>query len=512
MTDRKQRERRSRVLTLFEQTGSIRATARRAKISRKTVRRVLQGKDTRAPPRTTPPRPSKLDAFRPVVRRLVLEDKLTATLVLEELRQLGYLGGYSILKTYVRRIRPTAKVKVTTRLEHAPGAEGQVDWSPYTVTLCGETRLVHAFSLVLPYSAYMVLRFTLDETLETLLPLHDEAFADVGAIPRMMTYDNMTTVGRHVGPNEVWINPRFDAYRKEQGDFEIRLIDPYHPNQHASVERHFDYVEKNCLLRRRSRFADLADLNAHAKWWCDKVANVRIHGSTRERPLDRLARERPLMIPLPSLLPEPFRALQRAVQSDYCVAVETIRYSVHPRHVGQAATVRLYGERVEIVIGSEVVAVHARGTVPRQRHVLTEHEEAFKQCTPSRRLLEHAFLRLGPTAEDYYVGLKAQRAGGAGYHLQRILKLADRHGNAVVLGAMAHAARYGNYSADAVARVIAGRELRRQNTAPKGQVPTPPERVRRWLEGLDVETGDLAHYDRLIDRLGPDEGDGNAEN
>ena len=60
-----------------------------------------------------------------------------------------------------------------------------------------------------------------------------------------------------------------------------------------------------------------------------------------------------------------------------------------------------------------------------------------------------------------YEGLKTRRGQGAGYHMQRLLRLADRYGADVVCGAMAHAARYGNYSAHAVTRVIGGRGLPR---------------------------------------------------
>jgi hypothetical protein len=65
---------------------------------------------------------------------------------------------------------------------------------------------------------------------------------------------------------------------------------------------------------------------------------------------------------------------------------------------------------------------------------------------------------------------------------------------------MAHAARYGNYSAEAIARVLSGRELRDRTAAHGSEPAAPPERVRRWLEGLDVESVDLADYDRLVDR------------
>lgn len=509
--ERRRERRRGRVLGAYRETGGIKATARKLGVSIHVVRRVVRCQDEpRSAPRTGVVRPSKLDAYKPMIRRLVVDEHLTAALVLEEIRALGYAGGRCILQEYVRGIRPSSKQKVTTVVEHAPGAEGQVDWSPYRVTLGGEQRLVHAFSMVLPFSRYMVLRFALDEKLETLIALHEEAFSLLGGALALMTYDNMTTVGRHVGLGEVALNERFMAYAGRYG-FAIKLISPGKPNQHASVERPFHYVELNFLPRQRSCYADLDDLNAHAKWWCDERANVRNHRTTHERPVDRLLRERAFFLPLPSSRPEVYQTLSRKVGTDFCVAVGCNRYSVPPKLTQRPATVHLYADRLEILVDGSLAATHPLCAGRDQRQVLPEHEDAFKRCTPSRLLLQSAFFRLGPVAEDYYAGLKTQRGGGAGYHLQRILKLADRHGSSLVTGAMAHAARYGNYSAEAVVRVIAGRELRDKTTATSTPVAAPPERVRRWLEGLDVEDGDLGVYDRLIDRLGETEEERDAE-
>ncbi|MBM4320400.1 MAG: transposase [Deltaproteobacteria bacterium] len=115
------------MIEAYRASGSIKATARLLQVSVNTVRRVLRGKDERKQPIAgQPPRPSKLDSFRAVIPRLVLEDKLTVVLVLEEIRALGYTGSHSILREYVRTFRPEPKVKVTTVVEHPPGAEGQV--------------------------------------------------------------------------------------------------------------------------------------------------------------------------------------------------------------------------------------------------------------------------------------------------------------------------------------------------------------------------------------------------
>ncbi len=194
-------------------------------------------------------------------------------------------------------------------------------------------------------------------------------------------------------------------------------------------------------------------------------------------------------------------AATRKVSRDFCVRVDNNRYSVAPKFVGRKCIVRLYDERLEVVIDGQVVAYHSRRMQPGGRHVLREHEELFKRHTPSRHLLEQAFLRLGQAAESYHQGLVAERGKGAGYHIQRILRLTDRYGCAVVVGAMAQTARYGNYSADAVAHVIAGKPPRTQDRRTGNDGLTlPSDSVRRWLEGMEVEGRDLEHFDRLLER------------
>lgn len=498
---RKGELRTRRILETYAATGSIRATVRHLHIGIHTVRSVLRGKPRRQPIATPRKQPSQLEPYRGLIEHLVVEKRLSAVRVMEELQPLGYSGGYSILKAAVRLVRPAGKKRPTTVLEHPPGQEGQMDWSPYTVLLGGLEVLVYCFSLVLAFSRYLFMRFVLDETVETIISLHEAAFSDIGAVPLKQTYDNMTTVGRHVGPGKIWLNPTFEAWAAPY-KFTIVILPPGKPNLHGCVERPFHYIEHNFLAGRE--FADLDDLNKTAAWWCAERANVRRHGTLRERPVDRLVRERPLMRPLPGVVAQSYRTLSRTVGTDFCVAVDTNRYSVDPRHIGQPASIHLFGEHLEIFVAGQLDSVHGLDTGKHHRNVLPEHEAAYKQCTHQRSLLAVAFERMGAVAKDYYEGLKAQRGTAAGYHMQRLLKLADRYTTAVVVAAMTHAARYGNYSAEAVARVIAGRQIRRAASSASAcsePIPLPPEQVRAWLEAMVVETADLADYDKKIDSI-----------
>jgi len=111
MSPEEKERRDQRILEVYRECGSIRATRRRLGHSVKTIPKVINGQNKPKQRLIARParRPSKLDPYKAVVKRLVLEDQLTAVLVLEELRALGYDGGYSTVKRYVQQIWPRPK-------------------------------------------------------------------------------------------------------------------------------------------------------------------------------------------------------------------------------------------------------------------------------------------------------------------------------------------------------------------------------------------------------------------
>jgi transposase len=483
-------EDKKRVRDAFKETGTIRGTKRLTRISRKAIRREL-GRFAVPNAPAVKKRASKLDPYKPKIDYLVKEKNLTAIRVLEEIRELGYAGGYSILKEYIRTVRPKNKKIPRPPIDHPPGYEGQMDWSPHKVVIGGRPQVVHTGSIVLCHSRWLFFRCFTDETLENVVRLHEQAFEEIGAAPEIITYDNMTTVGRHTGPGKVWINPTFKRFAEEYG-FKIVILRPGAKERHGAVERPFHYFENNFLAGRE--FDDLANLNDRADQWRWNKANVRIHGTLRQRPADRLAREMPYLKPLSRHLSDAvYKEVERKVNVDFCVAVDTKRYSANPDLIGQTANVRLYRDHLEIWVNGKLDCKHAYSDV--DRDVLPEHEEMYKKMTGQRRLLEDAFLRLGEPARRFYEGLRKTRGGAAGYHLQRILQYADRHGSDVVAGALAYASRYGAYSADAVLRIVSGKKLK---AGRKNVEPRVPENVRQWLRAYAVEKQDSDHYDELL--------------
>ena len=83
---------------------------------------------------------SKLDAFKPPIRAWLEQHDYTATQIFQRLRaEAGYSGGMSILKDYVRLVRPVHRPAFLT-LAFAPGECAQVDWGCAGVMSVGDTR------------------------------------------------------------------------------------------------------------------------------------------------------------------------------------------------------------------------------------------------------------------------------------------------------------------------------------------------------------------------------------
>ena len=66
----------------------------------------------------------------------------------------------------------------------------------------------------------------------------------------------------------------------------------------GKVENAFKFVYSDFL--KGNTFHNLEDLNRKAEVWLRDVAWVRKHGTTQERPLDRMDEERPYLIALPA--------------------------------------------------------------------------------------------------------------------------------------------------------------------------------------------------------------------
>ena len=80
-------------------------------------------------------------------------------------------------------------------------------------------------------------------------------------------------------------NPEFLRFAFHWG-FRIRACRPYRARTKGEVERPVSYLWRSFFYGRD--FVSDDDLNARVAGWLDRVANVRVHGTLKERPVSPL--------------------------------------------------------------------------------------------------------------------------------------------------------------------------------------------------------------------------------
>jgi len=136
-----------------------------------------------------------LDEFKPAIDRWMSEGLFNCRVILEKLRELGYTGGYTIVKDYVQLFRPPKKQRATVRYETKPGEQAQVDWGICEyINSYGERRKVPVFVMILGHSRAMDVEFTRRCDIYSFLRCLAHALEYFGGVPNVILTDRMKTV------------------------------------------------------------------------------------------------------------------------------------------------------------------------------------------------------------------------------------------------------------------------------------------------------------------------------
>jgi transposase len=337
---------------------SVSQIARLTGMDRKTVRSGLRRSEW-IPYRRAAVAETLLSAHRAWLVERAPVVNYSARILFQELRATrGYLGGYDTVRNAVRPMRTEAAAASLTqcRFETEPGEQAQVDWGQVRVRFITGAATVHVFVLTLGYSRRAWAEGYENERLDALLAAHEHAFAHFGGRTAELLYDRMRTVTMEPAAGKPKWNPTFEAFARHWG-FEPRLCRPYRAQTKGKVESGVKYVKRNFLPGRV--FTDLGDFNDQLVAWLAEVADVRVHGTTHERPIDRFGQEAAALV---HTLDQPsfFQALrrERVVAEDWLVSIDANRYSVPWRLIGKTVTVVRVGDHWQISHAGQVAAEH----------------------------------------------------------------------------------------------------------------------------------------------------------
>jgi transposase len=448
------------------------------------------GQRARYRARVQPRRTSKLDPFKTSIVAWLEAHHYSAMQIVQRLREGGYQGGVTIVRDFVRQVRPREREAFLT-LAFAPGEAAQVDWGEYGTIQVGCTRRrLSFFVMVLCYSRMMYVEFFVSQQMEHFLSAHLNAFAAFGGCPSRVIIDNLRSgvLRRLVGEAPVF-NPRYLDFATHCG-FAITACNVGKGNEKGRVERGVGYVKVNLL--NGLELSDLAALDAAAKVWLEMVANVRIHGATHRMPQEMFAAEE--RGTLQALNPRPYDVARPVIlraSRQFRVPIDTNKYSVPSNYAGQHVTLKAYPDRLCIYHHDRLIARHVRSYDRHQDIEDPEHPKALlaQRRTAREQRLMQRFLALSPQATSYYEGLQDRRTN-ARDHVRRIVALAEIHGDAAVARAIVDGLAFQAFSAEYVANML---EMRLR-TLPE---PAALQLTRRSdLLDMELPAPNLSLYDK----------------
>ena len=354
------------------------------------------------------PGPSKLDGHRDRIAEKVKQG-LSATQIYHDLcAREDFDASYVIVRRLVHELKQH-EPEVYCRMRYEPGEEMQIDFGDVGRFLVdGRERRAWLFVATLCHSRYAYYELVLDQTVPTFLGAIQRSFAFFGGVPRRIKPDNLKAAVLLDAIGRRYYQEDFYRFCRHYGTLPDAAR-PHTPTDKGRVERDIRYA-KGSFFRGRE-YASFEEAQAKLAVWRDRVANVRLHGTTQRRPVDLFAEERAHLLPLPEESYEIATWGRHRVRKDCHIQVASNFYSVPHRFVGEHVFVRITETHVSAFAGGEEVARHEREhgrgkTITESTHYPPEKRLATQEIH-RRRVL--AIRGAGVHAAQYLQRLKESR-------------------------------------------------------------------------------------------------------
>lgn len=496
------------VVMLAQQGMRMRAIGRALHVGRNRVRKILRihkaARTGETPPTALPPpptsRPSMLDVHEDFVRKLLERfPDITAQRIYEELearKDTGFDGGYTIVKEYVRELRPRAVVKVSTPVEEPdPGKIAECDWATITIDFKNRTRRkLQVFGYTLAYSHRRFYRLYDNANFYSLLDGHVEAFDHLEGIAEECKYDGQKTVVLRWEGQQPIYNPRFVAFATYY-EFRPRACRPFHPNDKPHVELSFRALRISFFNGRD--FHDIDDLKAQLAHWMTGIDDERPQRRKQRRtPLDLHAEEQPHLVVRPRHAYDTARVVYRVCDLEGFIAWEGNRYSLPVENVTEILPVRI--TQTEIFVYAQNLKLVARHELRRRGGgdlVVSPGHRPKPDRGPGLDQLRVAYGELGDGADEFLVALERAQPRSAAYHARQILAFRERYQTGDVLAAMDHARQYGAFEYHAIERILVARAAPRR--LDEYVAESTEKKLAEIVRQSRTAPRDLAAYDAL---------------
>ena len=422
------------LVTLHGRGWTIRRLAREFHVSRERVSRILgineqnRSNGTALTALTSKPKSSKkLGPHKEYIGELLekyTNPAATNQRIFELIQDKGYEGGITILADYLSQIRGKKVEEPIFCIETTRGQRGYHDWSDYIIefTRDGKRVKVTFFSFILGYSRRQYIEVVEDKTQRTLFKCLVNTFLYFDGVPREIKGDNQKAC---VDRWEMGAPVFNKSYMEFATFYRFRplTIHPGKPREDLKIERPFYYLETNFLNART--FFDLSDLKESLRKWLQEKNDLRIHRTTRQRPMDRYGEEHPFLQVLPAAQYDTSLLEYRVVNNEACVEHGGYYYAVPKAYMFETCMVRL--SDTEVIIYSPLCEeikrypIAAKGSP--DRYIGRPSESGGRKVSLTLSDITSRLQVFGPEMTAYIEQIKRHKPGSYTHHLLRILSL-----------------------------------------------------------------------------------------
>lgn len=444
------------VINLYARSFSIRQISKLMNISRVRIRRILVSnsvyRDT-TPKEVVKPknkRQSKLDPYKSYIGELL--DKysdITGQRIYELLKEKGYDGKITILRDYLKTIGQMVSKTPIKMVETDPGQLAAHDWSDYNITFTtGEKRKVTFFSFILCYSRRQYVSVVEDKKQKTLFRELSSAFIYMDGVTLEIRGDNQKPCVDHWEGGQPVFNPTYLTFASHYR-FRPRTITPYKPQENLKVERPFYYLERSFLKGRQ--FKDMEDLKEQLRQWLIEINDVRIHGTTKRRPIDMYIEEQPFLQPLPAIHFDTAEVVQRVVNQESCVQWKEYMYAVPKKYIYEVCPVRITEDQLIVYSPSgEQLVVHPLAKPGQKARYVGLLEKPRNKPTLALDDVIFRLVSFGPEMTQYIELVKQYKVKSWGHQLRRLLALKVNYRTEDIMVAVRRAMKYKVFDAGTI--------------------------------------------------------------
>jgi len=453
----KDEDKENKVITLHGLGWPIRRISRELKISRKRVDRLLASNSSvrDATPkeviRVKNRRPSKLDPYKEFIIELLEKySDITHQRVYEHLKEKGFDGEITILRNYLNSIRKVASKSPIRMVETLPGQRAAHDWSDYniTFTLSGKTEQVTFFSYILCHSRRQYIDVVDDKKQKTLLGCLINAFIYHDGIPHEIKSDNQKACVDRWEIGHAVFNKRYLEFATHY-QFRPLTITPGNPTENLKIERPFYYLERSFLNGRE--FKDRDDLKGQLLQWLRGVNDIRIHGTTKKRPIDMYTQEHPFLQVLPTNHFDTSLIVHRVVNQESCIYFEGYQYVVPDKYMYDLCPIRITENHMVIYSGSgEQIASHALAEKGQKERYVGTHQKPRRKPDLVIADVVSRLESFSPEMSEYIDHIKRYKPTSWRHHLRSLLALKVNYRVDDILVAVRRAKKYKVFEPSAI--------------------------------------------------------------